>query len=76
MTVEELQEQILSLKEQLKTKDNLEKELNDTKAKIVSLQEHNQKLFLKLTENKPTEKETETESNISLEDIANKFMEV
>lgn len=76
MTLEEAQDKILELEEskkQLETeKEALTTQLNESKERILSLQEHNQKLFLKLTSEpeKPEEDEVKT---LSPQEIADKF---
>lgn len=52
MTIEELQEKVIELEEQLKEKENLAKEIERLKAREVELQEHNQKLFMRITQSK------------------------
>lgn len=73
MTLEELQAKVLELEEQNKLiteeRDNLKKSSEDLNKRITDLQEHNQKLFLKLTKEEP-QKEEEKESIKSLEDVA------
>ena len=60
MTLEEAQQQILELKEELKTaQDAAQSHIENNKIltqRVVSLQEHNQKLFLRITQDvTPTE---------------------
>ena len=54
MTLEEAQQQILELKEELKTaQDAAQSHIENNKIltqRVVSLQEHNQKLFLRITQ--------------------------
>lgn len=77
MTVEELQQQVLDLQEQLKDKDGqidkLTSEGKEKDERILSLQEHNQKLFLRLQvdDNDPEEKKEEPQA--TPEEVANKY---
>ena len=54
MTLEELQNEVLTLKDQIKTveveRDTLKGSVEESTRRITELQEHNQKLFLKLTQ--------------------------
>ena len=67
MTLEEAQDKILELEEIKKTleteKEALTNQLNESKERILSLQEHNQKLFLKLT-SEPQQAPEEEEGKI------------
>lgn len=76
-TVEELQEELLNLQEQLKAKEELitalEGQNQDKDNRILSLQEHNQRLFLRLqADDLPTQEDKE-EPVPTMEDIANKY---
>jgi predicted nuclease with TOPRIM domain len=72
MTFEELQAEFLKIQEENKTlkttKETLEAESKTKDTRITELQEHNQKLFLKLTAPEPT-KPTEPQVQ-SLEEFA------
>lgn len=74
-TVEEAQEAYLEQEEIIKQinadNENLKQNLAEKEQRILSLQEANQKLFLRVT-NEP-EKE-ETEETLSFEDLAEKFL--
>lgn len=74
-TVEEAQEAYLEQEEIIKQinadNENLKQNLSEKEQRILSLQEANQKLFLRVT-NEP-EKE-ETEETLSFEDLAEKFL--
>lgn len=74
-TVEEAQEAYLEQEEVIKQinadNENLKQNLAEKEQRILSLQEANQKLFLRVT-NEP-EKE-ETEETLSFEDLAEKFL--
>lgn len=65
MTVEELQAEVLELKEQLKEKENLENQIKEKDERIKSLEEHNQRLFLKATST--TQKEQPIEEKFECE---------
>jgi ribosomal silencing factor RsfS len=78
MTLEEAQDLILKLKEEKKALEvknidyaNKEKE---TEKRITELQEHNQKLFLKLTTEPETEGEEEGEKAPSIEELSEKIL--
>lgn len=74
-TIEEAQEAYLEQEEVIKQintdNENLKQNLAEKEQRILSLQEANQKLFLRVT-NEP-EKE-ETEETLSFEDLAEKFL--
>lgn len=63
MTIEELQEQLLEIKEQVKTieqeRDTYKQETETHVKRISELQEHNQKLFLRLTTDPELEEQEE-----------------
>lgn len=72
MTLEELQAQVLDLQEQIKTvqqeRDFYKTETETSNQRISELQEHNQKLFLRLTS--PEQKQEEEVEIVKLEDYA------
>jgi hypothetical protein len=63
MTLEEAQQQILELKEELKTANDVAQSYlennNILKQRVESLQEHNQKLFLRITQDVTTVEQSE-----------------
>lgn len=65
MTLEEAQQQILELKEELKTANDVAQSYlennNILKQRVESLQEHNQKLFLRITQDVTTVEPSEAE---------------
>ncbi len=73
-TVEEAQEAYLEQEEVIKQinsdNENLKQNLAEKEQRILSLQEANQKLFLRVT----NEPEEETEETLSFEDLAEKFL--
>lgn len=73
MELEKLREQVLKLTEENKTlkedKDGLTKQLSDYSKKITDLQEHNQKLFLRVTSNVPHGTNEEEEESKGIEDL-------
>ena len=67
MTLEEAQQQILELKEELKTaQDVAQSHIENNKIltqRVESLQEHNQKLFLRITQDVTTVEPSEPEAS-------------
>lgn len=65
MTLEEAQQQILDLKEELKNANDVAQSYlennNILKQRVESLQEHNQKLFLRITQDVTTVEPSEPE---------------
>ena len=65
MTLEEAQQQILELKEELKAANDVAQSYlennNILKQRVESLQEHNQKLFLRITQDVTTVEPSEAE---------------
>ena len=74
-TIEEAQEAYLEQEEVIKQinsdNENLKQNLAEKEQRILSLQEANQKLFLRVT-NEPEREETE--ESLSFEDLAEKFL--
>ena len=65
MTLEEAQSKILELEEKINDYENLKVELEKKEERIKSLEEHNQKLFLRATSSlKVEEKVEEFKSNL------------
>jgi uncharacterized protein (DUF3084 family) len=73
MTLEELQAEFLKQQEELNTikleRDNAKSELEKSKTRVIELQEHNQKLFLKLTDTSHKD-EQEDKPPVSLDEYA------
>lgn len=61
MNIEELQAEVLRLREELQTKENLEKQIQEKDERIKSLEEHNQRLFLRATSSHIEEKKEDEE---------------
>lgn len=72
MDLVEAQNEILRLQEENKKIALLESEAAKTSERIKELQEHNQKLFLKLT-HEPTEEKTTENEEIDLIEFAHKL---
>ena len=77
MTIEELQQQLLEAQDKMKEKDelitNLTTENNDYKSKIASLQEHNQRLFLRLQTGPAEDHQEEPPAPPTYEETAMKY---
>lgn len=75
MNIEELQEEVLQLKEQLKVltqdNENYVNQMNDKDNRIKELEEYNQKLFLRATSSIKEEKPQEDFKSKLLGDYAN-----
>lgn len=75
MNIEELQEEVLQLKEQLKSltqdNENYLNQMNDKDNRIKELEEYNQKLFLRATSSIKEEKPKEEFKSKLLGDYAN-----
>lgn len=70
MTLEEAQSRILELEEQLSDYDNIKLELENKDERIKSLEEHNQRLFLRATSSLKVEEPKEEFKSDLLGDYA------
>lgn len=70
MTLEEAQSRILELEEQLSDYDNIKLELENKDERIKSLEEHNQRLFLRATSSLKVEESKEEFKSDLLGDYA------
>lgn len=76
-TLEELQEKVLELEDNIKAKDEqitaLEGQIKEKDERVLSLQEHNQRLFLRLQADEPSDQDDKPEPVATMEEIANKY---
>ena len=79
MTFEELQEAYLKLQEDYKTaqsnNETLSADNESMRARVTELQEHNQKLFLRITSPSNEKKEEDEEKPKSTEDLSKELLE-
>ena len=76
-TLEQLQEEVIKLREENKTLaegvEGFKKEIETRDSRITELQEHNQKLFLKITS--PEEKPEEEEKGITIDEVCEQILQ-
>jgi hypothetical protein len=79
MTPEQINEYFIKQDEKIKQLENDNKSLTEeqekSKTRITELQEHNQKLFLRVTTKQEDKQETKNEDNISMEEYLSKLGE-
>ena len=73
MNIEDAQNRILELEEQLQDYENLKTELDKKEERIKSLEEHNQKLFLRATSTLSKDEGTQ-ENNDDLKELLGEYV--